>query len=116
MADITQLEITDIAPVIGSDLGTYGVKLNTIDSLVEDKVNELILAVNTINGSGSGLATKLDKDGYIGTAQDLKDEIDSNTSSINNLNSNTEKLANKGQVNGYVPLNGSTLIDSQYLP
>ena len=29
MADITQLDLTGKLPVIGSDVGSYGVKLNT---------------------------------------------------------------------------------------
>lgn len=38
------------------------------------------------------------------------------TDLITYLNTTHEKLSNKGAVNGYAPLNGSSLIDAMYLP
>ena len=74
MADIQLLDNELYNGIIGSDLGIWGDKEHERDGRTEDKINELVVATNTINGSGTGLASKLDKDGYTGTAQNLKDE------------------------------------------
>ncbi len=83
--DIQLEDLTGIECIVGGDLGVWGTKNNNIHNVHKDKINELVVATNTINGAEAGLSLKEDK-------------------------------INKGQANGYVPLNSSTLIDSQYLP
>lgn len=80
MADISLLEISDRIPEAGST--NWGTKINnvlsesTTEDTVESKINEIAVKVNEIYGDNTGFDSKLDKDGYTGTAQDLKDEID----------------------------------------
>lgn len=82
MADFEMLDLSGRKPISGASADIWGDMINdyvedsTTQPTIVGKINELGVIVNTINGVSTGLNSKLDKDGYTGTAQDLKDEID----------------------------------------
>ena len=94
----------------------YGNQLNGNTQEIVDKVNEVVLEVNTITGSGTGLDSKTDKGGYTGTSKDLKDLIDLKQNITDNSLTTTSKtivggineIQNKiGAVDGIASLNSS---------
>ena len=50
MSEINLIDLTSYSPVINSDEGLWGTKLNNLAELSEEKFNELINAINYILG------------------------------------------------------------------
>ena len=60
MADIQLEDLTGIECIVNGDLGVWGTKNNNIHNIHKDKINELVVATNTINGVTTGLGVKAD--------------------------------------------------------
>ena len=85
------IDLTGKQGIIGGDLNSWSQKINANELELADGVNELYDDILEINGISTGLGLKLDKDGYTGTAQDLKDGIDLKQ----NITDNTLNTTNK---------------------
>ena len=100
---INPIDLEALKSQIGGDKNSWGPKEQVRDKVTQDKINEIIEFVNDSNFS------KLDKDGYIGTAQDLKDGIDLKQ----NITDNTLNTTNKTIVGAINELNTNiSIIDT----
>lgn len=101
MADIQLLDNELYNGIIGSDLGIWGDKEHERDGRTEDKINELVVATNTINGVTTGLGMKADlvngkvplsqmDDSLVG-AVEYKEAWDANTNTPTLPSTPTEK-------------------------
>lgn len=61
MVDIEFVDLESLESQIGGDVNGWGQKEHIRDKASQDKTNELVQAVNTINGTVSGLGLKEDK-------------------------------------------------------
>jgi len=92
------IDMTGKFPIVGGDANVYGEKLNANDQELADGINELYDDILEIRGASTGLGLKLDKDGYSGTAQDLKDSIDLKQN-ITDIGLNTTNKTIVGAIN-----------------